>query len=100
MKTKVFIVDDHPFARAGVRSILERNSAIDIIGEAIDGTDAIKQVIDKQPNLVVMDISMPHLSGIDATKEILHKLPDVKIIGLSIHSGKKYVKGMRDAGAV
>jgi len=100
MKTKAFIVDDHPFARAGVRSILERNSAIDIIGEAIDGTDAIKQVIDKQPNLVVMDISMPHLSGIDTTKEILHKLPDVKIIGLSIHSGQKYVKGMLDAGAV
>ena len=99
MTTKVFIVDDHPFTRAGVRSILETNSTIDIIGEAEDGLDAVKQVIEKQPDLVVMDINMPQLSGIDATKRILHKLPDIKIIALSIHKGEIYVKKMLDAGA-
>ncbi len=83
MKYKVFIVDDHPFTRAGVRAILETNDAIDIIGEAEDGIDAVKQVIKKQPDLVVMDINMPQLSGIEATREIMNKFPDIKIIALS-----------------
>jgi len=100
MKTKVFIADDHPYTRAGVRSILEPISTIDIIGEAKDGMEAVKQVIDKQPDLVVMDISMPHLSGIEATVEILEKIPDIKIIALSIHKSEIFVKKMLDAGAV
>ncbi len=100
MKYKVFIVDDHPFTRAGVRAILETNDAIDIIGEAEDGIDAVKQVIKKQPDLVVMDINMPQLSGIEATREILNKFPDIKIIALSIHKGEIFVKKMLEAGAV
>ncbi len=99
MKNKVFIVDDHPFTRAGIRSLLENNSTIDIIGEAVDGLDAVKQVIEKRPDLVVMDINMPQLSGIDATREILHQFPHIKIIALSIHKGEIYVKKMLDAGA-
>ena len=100
MKTNVVIADDHPFTRAGVRSILEKVSSIEIIGEAKDGLDAVKLVIEKQPDLVVMDINMPHLSGIEATGEILNKFPDIKIIALSIHKGEIYVKKMLDAGAV
>lgn len=100
MKTKVFIVDDHPFTRAGVRGLLETNNAIDIIGEAEDGIDAVKSVIDKQPDIVVMDISMPLLSGIEATRQILNKFPEIKIIALSINKGEVFVKKMLDAGAV
>lgn len=98
--SKVLIVDDHPLTRAGVRSVLESNSTIDIIGEAKDGMDAIKQTREKKPDIVIMDITMPQLSGIDATREILEKQPDTKIIALSIHSGQNFVKGMLDAGAV
>lgn len=98
--TKVLIVDDHPLTRAGVRSVLESNSTIDIIGEAKDGMDAIMQSREKKPDIVIMDITMPQLSGIDATREILEKQPDIKIIALSIHSGQNFVKGMLDAGAV
>ncbi len=99
MKNTVFIVDDHPFTRAGVRSILETDSTIEILGEAVDGLDAVVQVIEKKPAMVVMDINMPQLSGIEATKKILSKLPDIKIIALSIHKGEIFVKKMLDAGA-
>ena len=66
----------------------------------MDGLDAINQVIDKVPDIVIMDITMPNLSGIEATKEILEKFPAMKVIALSIHSGDKFVKGMLEAGAV
>ena len=99
-KTKVLIVDDHPLTRAGVRAILEVDSSIDIIGEAEDGIDAVKQAREKKPDIMVMDITMPQLSGTDATREILEQQPDIKIIALSIHSGQNFVKGMLDAGAV
>ena len=100
MKINILIVDDHPYTRAGVRAMLEGNSEISIVGEAVDGLDAISQVIEKEPDMVVMDITMPNLSGIEATKEILDKFPDVKVIALSIHSGDKFVKEMLKAGAL
>ena len=66
--TKVLIVDDHPLTRAGVRAILEVDSSIDIIGEAEDGIDAVKQAREKKPDIMVMDITMTQLSGVDATR--------------------------------
>jgi LuxR family maltose regulon positive regulatory protein len=100
MSTKVLIVDDHPFTRAGVRAILETNKTIKVVGEAIDGIDAIKKVREIKPEIVVMDINMPNLSGIESTKEVMKVSPDVKIIALSIHSGEQFVKEMLHAGAV
>ena len=100
MSTKVLIADDHPFTRAGISSILERNSSLHIVGQAKDGRDAIEQVREKEPDIVIMDITMPQLSGIEATKEIMALQPGIKVIALSIHSGQKFVKQMLDAGAV
>ncbi len=99
IKTKVLIVDDHPVTRAGVHTILGDNDSMEIIGEAVDGRDAVDQVEVKKPDVVVMDITMPKLSGIDATKEIIGTHPDTKVIALSIHSGEKFVREMLDAGA-
>ncbi len=100
MSIKILLVDDHPFTRAGVRAIVETDKSIDVVGEAVDGLDAISKVKAKQPEIVVMDITMPNLSGIDAVKEILKDSPYVKIIALSIHSGVQFVKEMLNAGAV
>ena len=100
MKTKVLIAEDHPFTRIGLRSILESNDTLQIVGEAVDGIEAVKMVSELQPDVVIMDISMPNLTGIEATHAILKEHPEVKIIALSIHSGQEFVKKMLKAGAV
>ena len=100
MKTRILIVDDHPVALSGIRTIFESKEDIEIIGDASDGYEAIAKSNSLKPDIIVMDISMPKLSGIKATREILKNQPDIKIIALSIHSGDKFVKEMLDAGAV
>ena len=100
MSPKILIADDHPFTRAGIRAILKTDKTIEVVGEAVDGKDAIKKVGETKPEIVVMDINMPNLSGIEATIEILKASPEIKIIVLSIHSSEKYVKKMLAAGAV
>ena len=100
MKNKVLIVDDHPLTRAGIRTIIETDSSFTIIGEAEDGEQALTKVNKLQPDIVVMDITMPNLSGIEATQQLVATSPDIKIIALSIHSGEHFVKEMLNAGAV
>ena len=99
MKIKILIADDHPFTRAGIRSILEDEKDIQIIGEAVNGEEAIIMALEKNPDIIIMDITMPKVSGIIATQKILEKNSDIKIIALSIHSGHNFVKKMLDAGA-
>jgi len=99
MKIKILIVDDHPFTRAGIRTILEEEETFEIIGEASDGDEAIIMALENRPDVIIMDISMPKVSGIDATRQILEKSRKIKIIALSIHSGHNFVKEMLDAGA-
>ena len=100
MKIKILIVDDHPFTRAGIRTILEDEKGIQIIGEAANGEEAIRMALEKSPDVIIMDITMPKVSGIEATQQILEKNPDIKIIALSIHSGHYFVKKMLDAGVL
>lgn len=100
MKTKILIVDDHSFTRAGIRAIIETSKDIEIVGEAVDGNDAILKVKEKQPDIVIMDINMPNLSGIEATKKILSVNSAIKVMALSMHSGEHFVKEMLNAGAV
>jgi len=98
MPVKVLLVDDHPVFMAGIRAILKEENGIYIVGEAKDGNEAIELVKEKHPDVVVMDITMPNLNGIDATKKILELSLDTKILTLSIHSGRRFVKSMLDAG--
>ena len=100
MRIKVLIADDHSFTRAGIRAILEPDESFEIVGEAIDGVEALDRVRLLQPDIVIMDISMPNLSGIEATEQILSEYPKTKIIALSIHTGEKFVKNMLDSGAL
>lgn len=99
MSIKILIVDDSELMRTGIRTKLEMVDDFVIIAEAVDGLDAIAKVGENELDVVVMDINMPNLSGIEAAEKILDINPEIKIIGLSIHSGEHFVKGMLKAGA-
>jgi two-component system, NarL family, response regulator NreC len=99
MSIKILLADDHRIVREGLRSILESESDIEIVGEASDGATALSLVRKLIPDLIVMDISMPDLNGVEATRKILGEYPEIKVIALSMHSDKRFVVEMLDAGA-
>lgn len=99
METTILIVDDHDVFRMGLKLLLAEEEEMQIVGEAGDGQAAINQVRNLEPDVVVMDISMPDMDGIEATRQILFEFPETKIIALSIHGGKDYVEEMLRVGA-
>ena len=100
MSAKVLIVDDHALLRRGLRSLFEEEKGLRVVGEAADGRETLERVRTLSPDLVVIDITMPHLDGIEATHAILTESPETKVIALSIHGGKRFVEKMLQAGAV
>ena len=99
MSIRVLIADDHKIMLAGLRSLLEKQTDFEVVGEADNGRKAVKMAQEKTPDVVVMDVSMPDLNGIEATKQIIESLPDTRVIALSMHSDKRFVMGMLRAGA-
>ncbi len=97
-QTSILLVDDHAMLRKGLRVLIEQEENLRVIGEAADGREAIDQVRQLQPDVVVMDINMPHLNGIEATRKILAESPQTRILALSIHSVRRYVEEMLEAG--
>ena len=72
-RIRVLLADNHPIVRAGIRAQLEKIPAVEVVGEANDGRDAVEMVDNLQPNVVFMDITMPNLNGLEATKRITQK---------------------------
>ncbi len=99
MSIRILLADDHTIMQAGLRALLEKESDMEIIAEAVNGREAVKLSADLLPHVVIMDISMPDLNGIDATRQIISDAADVKIIALSMHSDEQFVRGMLEAGA-
>ena len=83
--TKVLIVDDHALLRRGGRNTIEPEEDFEVVGEAEDGAEALAKAKELKPDLVLMDISMPHGNGLEAVSAIKRELPDVKIIMLTVH---------------
>ncbi len=98
-KISVLLVDDHSLVRRGFRRILEDAPDIEVVGEASDGTEAVKLAAQLRPRLIVMDCALPGMSGLDATRRILNKLPETAILMLSMHSEETWVHQALDAGA-
>lgn len=98
-KITVLIADDHTIVRKGLCALLAEESDIEVVGDAKDGRETISKVEQLQPDVVLMDISMPGLNGMDATRQIKKRFPDTKILILSMHSNDKYVFETLQAGA-
>jgi len=98
-KISVLLVDDHSLVRKGFRRILEDDPEIQVVGEAPDGTEAVKLAQELQPRVIVMDMAMPGLNGMQASIEILKVLPKTAILMLSMYSEENYVRNALDAGA-
>jgi DNA-binding NarL/FixJ family response regulator len=99
MKIKILLVDDHDVVRKGIKTLLETESGIDIVGEAKDGMEAINKVETLLPNIIIMDLTMPNISGIEATKIITDKYVDVKVIIFSMHNNSDYIIKSVENGA-
>lgn len=93
------IVDEHKILREGLATLISRQPNMEIVGEATNGREAIELVDKVSPDLILMDVAMPSLNGIEATRKIKSKHPNIEIIGLSLHSDRRYVLGMIEAGA-
>ncbi len=98
-KLRILIVDDHGIVRAGIRSLLEGQSDIEVVGEASGGEEAIEKAMRLRPELVLMDIAMPGMNGIEATQRIKKDLPDVSVLVLSMHDDEEFFFPVLRAGA-
>lgn len=99
MTITVFLADDHRVLRDGLRILLETQEDIEVTGEAENGKEAIKKILSRKPNVVVMDITMPELNGIEAAQVIHESLPETSIVILSIHSDLEHIFRALQAGA-
>jgi len=96
---KVLLVDDHAVVRDGIRARLEQQPNYHVVGEAVNGREALQKVEELNPDIVLMDISMPVMNGMDAAKQLREKYPDVKVVILTMHEHKEYIQGVIRCGA-
>lgn len=98
-KTRVLVVDDHTLIRQGIVGLLNSQPDLEVVGQAGSGQEAIAAAIELNPEIVLMDISMPGVSGLNATREIKEQLPEVQVIILTIHDREDYLFEALRAGA-
>ncbi len=98
-RIKVLVADDHPIVREGIRALLSLQRDIEIIGEAVDGQDAIKKVLQLGPDVALMDIVMPVMSGLEATKRISKECPQTKVLILTQFDEEENMFVARQVGA-
>jgi two-component system invasion response regulator UvrY len=96
---RIVLVDDHDLFRAGVRSILQNQEGMVVVGEYASGEDAVKAIRADPPDLILMDVNMPGIGGIEATRKILQIAPNVKVIAVTVLSDDPFPNQLLDAGA-
>jgi two-component system, NarL family, response regulator NreC len=96
---EILLVDDHALVRKGIRNIIAEGSDLRVVEELGDGLELMEALKKNQPQLVILDVSMPHLSGIEATRLIKESYPHIKVLILTLHNRREYVTQARLAGA-
>lgn len=98
-KIKIILADDHPLMRDSIKMHLENDPDIEVIGEANDGEEAVKLALALEPDVIIMDISMPKLNGLEATKQIKSQRPGITVLVLTVHSDTEHILKILEAGA-
>jgi len=99
MPITVFIADDHPVMHEGLTHLLHAQEDIRVVGAAANGRDAVRQVSELRPNVVIADIAMPEMNGIEATRQIRERSPETQVVILSMHSTPDHIFDALEAGA-
>jgi DNA-binding NarL/FixJ family response regulator len=98
-KIRVLLADDHVVLRQGTRHLLEREPDLEVVGEAGDGEEAVRLTTQLKPDVVIMDVAMPHLSGIEATKQIKARMSSIAVLILTGYDYDEYIFSLLEAGA-
>lgn len=99
MNIRIVLVDDHKIIREGLSSMLKKQPGMEVVGEAENGRKAVALAQKFSPDVVIIDVTMPDLNGIEATGQIISESKNTKVVALSMHSDKRFVKRMIQAGA-
>lgn len=97
-KIRILLVEDHTVVRAGLRLLIDSRTDMQVIGEADSGEEALKLVEELQPEVVIMDLSLPGISGLEATRRIMQLYPDIKVLALTMYDNEAFQTEMADAG--
>lgn len=96
----VIIIDDHPIVRAGMRSVLETTTDIQVIAEGDDGSDALRLVVELKPDVLVLDLNLPDINGIDVARKLSQEDVSTAILVLTAHNDRQTVFGLLECGAI
>ncbi len=96
---RVWIADDHAIVREGLRAMLSGQSGMDVVGEATHGEEVLSGAVQLNPDVVVMDVSMPGMNGMEATRRLKAEQPRIRCVALSTHTDRRFVSEMLRAGA-
>ncbi|MFC0241731.1 response regulator transcription factor [Rhodopseudomonas telluris] len=97
-RLRVFLADDHPVVLSGMKALVAGDPAIEIVGEASDGPNALRRAIELRPDVAVLDLSMPGLNGIEVARKFLAACPECRVLVLTVHEDGAYLRQLLDLG--
>ena len=98
-KVKIILADDHPLLLKSLRDLLVKEGDLEVVAEAGDGEEAVRLAIEMQPDIVIMDISMPNMNGLEATRQIKERCPNIAVLVLTVHTDDDSILDILQAGA-